>query len=119
MVRILVLDDEKGIRDIISKNLSSRGFEVVTVATGEEVLEKIREGETFDCAVFDVNNDKGMGAIPTMKEIKKIAPNLKVIVMSDSTHLAVREPSRFDFAASLAKPFDIQMLIDVINKVLS
>lgn len=119
--RILVLDDDEGIRKIVSRTLSSCGFEVITVATGEEVLEKIRNGEVFDCAILDVTNYGGMGAISTMKELQILAPDLsqKVIVMSDGTHSEVREPGRFGYAGALEKPFNPQQLLDVLNLVLS
>ena len=50
--KILVVDDEKPISDIIKFNLEKEGYEVVVAFDGEEALEKV-EGEKPDLIIFD------------------------------------------------------------------
>jgi len=52
--KILVIDDEAGMRDILSFELGSRGYEVVAVEDGNKGIEKAKH-EKFDIAIIDIN----------------------------------------------------------------
>ena len=53
-MKILVLDDEADIREILAFNLEASGFEVREAGTAEDVLEMLHSGERFDLMLVDV-----------------------------------------------------------------
>ena len=70
--KILIIDDEQGIRDLLSFELEHRGYNVSTAQNGEEGIAKAKK-ETFDLAIIDLKMP-GIDGITTFKEIKKIRP---------------------------------------------
>ncbi len=73
-IQILVVDDEEDIREILSFNLESEGYEVITAESGEEALSKI----TSQCSL--VLLDIMMGGISGLKVADKIRKELKLSV---------------------------------------
>jgi len=80
MVKILVVDDEKDIVEILSHSLRRRGYEVETAITGEEGIKKA-ENKKFDVALLDINLP-GMDGIQVLEQIKKIDPEIEVIMVT-------------------------------------
>ncbi len=78
--RILVVDDETSMTQYLSIALTKAGFEVTAVNSGAEALDKARS-ETFTVAITDVKMP-GMDGIEVLAGLKKIDPNLPVIVMT-------------------------------------
>jgi DNA-binding NtrC family response regulator len=108
--RVLVVDDEIGLRDTMFKRLKKRGLEVSTAGSGEEALD-ILSRDPFDVIVLDVKMP-GIDGIETLKRIKAIQPDYEVIILSGhaSLDLARRivELGGFDY---LLKPFDFEDLL--------
>ena len=69
MKKILVVDDEKPISDIIKFNLEKEGYEIVTAFDGEEALEKVEE-ESPDLIVLDVMLPK-IDGLEVVREVRK------------------------------------------------
>jgi PAS domain S-box-containing protein len=80
--RVLFVDDEEGLREVGRRILERAGYQVVTAASGEEALEicRRRAGE-LDLVVLDLSMP-GMGGAACLKELKAVAPKLKVLVSS-------------------------------------
>ncbi len=55
--RVLVIDDETGLRDMLVFGLTDRGYHVVPAASGEEGVEKARH-ENFDLVVYDARKKR-------------------------------------------------------------
>src|SRR3989338_2555781 len=77
-IRVLVVDDEQGMRDLLSFELGSQGYQVVTATDGVDALEKVRRNK-FDLVITDLKMPK-MGGMETLEEIKKIDPSVEVII---------------------------------------
>ena len=69
MKKILVVDDEKPISDIIKFNLEKEGYDIVTAFDGEEALEKVEE-ENPDLIVLDVMLPK-IDGLEVVREVRK------------------------------------------------
>ena len=69
-IKVLVVDDEKGIRFLLSEALLHRGFEVSLARDGQESLEKM-EKSNFDLVVTDIN----MPRLDGVENVKKHAGN--------------------------------------------
>ena len=73
--KILVVDDEKPISDIVKFNLDKEGYDVVTAYDGEEALKKV-EAESPDLILLDLMYQKLMGLKSPDKFVKNMTPQL-------------------------------------------
>ncbi len=80
MPRILMVDDEAKIREVVKEYANFEGYEVVEAADGMEAVEKVREDQNFDCIIMDIMMPK-LDGYSACKEIKKIK-NIPVIMLS-------------------------------------
>ena len=104
--KILVVDDEPSIRKYLQTLLEVDGFDVETVSTGKEVLEKVSGGERPDFIILDVLMPE-MNGIDTLKELMQLDRSLNVIMLSCSNEVGtVVEAIRIGAHDYLTKPFE-------------
>ena len=103
--KILVLDDEPHILDLIQMRLESQGYEVITAATGEEALAKART-TVVDMAVMDLMLGDGPNGIAVMEQLLLINPHVPVIILTahGTINNAVEAMSRGAYCY-LTKPY--------------
>ena len=115
---ILVADDDRSIRTVLSQALARAGFEVRTTGNAATLWRWVQDGEG-DLVITDVimPDENGLDLIP---RIKKLRPELRIIVMSAQNTLltAVKATERGAFEY-LPKPFDIKELVSVVQRALS
>jgi two-component system nitrogen regulation response regulator NtrX len=115
---VLIVDDESTIIDSLEGILSDDGFEVMHAYNGYEALKKI-EAESPDIVLLDIWMP-GMDGIDTLKEIKKMSPNLPVIMItghgSIESAVDATKSGAFDF---LEKPLSIDKIMVTINNALN
>ncbi len=121
--RILIMDDEKGVRESMAEILSAYGFEVETAADGEEALEKFREaqkeGRPFDLVILDLTVPGGFGGKELLPRLREIDPDILAIVASGySSDPVLGRHEEFGFQAALIKPFATEDLLRAIQQVL-
>jgi len=116
--RILVVDDEKEIRDFLYKALSRiGGFHVEVAETAEEALKKI-EKDPFDLVLTDLKMPK-MDGLQLMAEIAKSKPEILTIMMTGhGTIDSALEAMKRGASDYLMKPLNLDELIIRIRKVL-
>jgi two-component system response regulator AtoC len=115
-IRILVVDDEALVRDIIKKGLSQMGgFSVEVAQNGPEAIEKI-EKDVFDLVLTDLKMP-GMDGLELLKNIKGTRPEVMVILMTayGSIETAV-EAMRIGANDYITKPIDLNELLIHISK---
>jgi len=122
-IKILIMDDEKIIREMAIEMLDSLGIIAESASNGEETLRIYREARggkaPFDIIILDLTIKGGMGGKETVKEILKINPNEKVIVSSGYTRsVELNNFASLGFIAKIDKPYTLQKLEEVIFKVL-
>ncbi|MDI3535113.1 MAG: hypothetical protein PWQ82_1478 [Thermosediminibacterales bacterium] len=71
--KILIVEDSRLQVQILRDILSRNGYEVETVMTGKEAIEKVRRGEIFDLILMDIELRRGMDGIQTSKVLQKLA----------------------------------------------
>ncbi len=115
--KILVVDDEPGMRSLLSKVLSKEGCFVTSCATGEDALECVA-GDEFDLAVLDIEMP-GMNGIELLKRLKEKAPTLNFVMITayGSLQSAV-EAMRLGAYDYLTKPFEVEEIKLVVAKAL-
>ena len=122
--RILIMDDERGLRNSLATLLTSRGYEVEAVADGREAVTKYvaakKSGRPFDAAILDLTVPGGMGGREALKALLKIDPTVKAIVSSGYS----QDPIMADFASHgfvgvVIKPYAIGELEALLQRVLA
>ena len=115
---VLIVDDEATIIESLEGILSDDGFEVIHAFNGYEALKKI-ESESPDIVLLDIWMP-GMDVIETLKEIKKIAPNLPVVMITGhgtiESAVDATKSGAYDF---LEKPLSIDKVMVTINNALN
>ena len=116
---ILLVDDEQALREIGSRILRRRGYQVLTGASGEEALEVyLREGGGVDLVVMDLGMP-GMGGHKALVEILAADPGARVIIASGySATVQVKAAREAGAAGYVAKPFRRDELLGEIRRVL-
>lgn len=118
MSTILVADDDRSIRTVLSQALSRAGYEVRTTGMASTLWTWVSDGEG-DLVITDVvmPDENGLDLIP---RIKKIRPDLRIVVMSAQNTLltAVKATERGAFEY-LPKPFDLTEVVNVVRRALS
>ena len=117
-IKILLVDDEKGFVDVISKRMSKRNIEVTPAYSGTEALQALRKKD-FDVTVLDLKMED-MDGIELLKIFKKIAPQLPVIMLTGhGSEEAARDGIQLGALDYLTKPCDFDELISKIQEVVS
>ena len=102
---ILVVDDEKTLRDIVSRALAKLGHECVTAANGEEALALVSK-QAFDLVVTDLKMPR-MGGLALIEWLRKEHPGLPIIIMTGYADLeSARKALRLRVSDYLVKPFE-------------
>lgn len=116
--KILVVDDEKDLRLIISDFLLKEGYEVLEASNGSQVIDIVDNNEDIKCIVLDVMMPQ-MDGWSTLRELKKNYPDIPVIMLTARAQLD-DELFGFDLGADdyVAKPFVAARLIARIKAVL-
>ncbi|MGB9775828.1 MAG: ATP-binding protein [Anaerolineae bacterium] len=116
-IRILVVDDELGIREGCRRVLTSQGFEVDVAENGPVGLRKLRESH-YDVLLLDIMMP-GTSGMEVLRQVRQMDPDLICIVITGYATVelavqAVREGAH-DF---IAKPFSADLLLQVVNREL-
>ena len=114
-MKILLVDDEKKFAVMLSKRLALRGMDVDVVFTGREALEKI-ENKRYDVAVLDVKMP-GIGGIELKGKLREVDPELKIIFLTGHGSENDFKVGSAEAACYLAKPLNIETLIEILYKV--
>ncbi|WP_238339693.1 PAS domain S-box protein [Candidatus Manganitrophus noduliformans] len=121
--RILVMDDEESIRDVLDKLLRRLGYEALLAEDGAEAISLYRqaiESETpIDAVIMDLTVPGGMGGKEAILALREIDPEIKAIVSSgysnDPMAAAFME---YGFSEFIAKPFKLENLGKVLKRVI-
>jgi PAS domain S-box-containing protein len=116
---ILLIDDEKLIRDLGEKALTRFGYMVLTAPDGESAVKLFsREWERIDLVILDLIMPK-MSGIHCFEEIMGIHPEAKVIIASGySEEGRVKRSIEEKAAAFISKPFNVKNLLRIIREIL-
>jgi PAS domain S-box-containing protein len=121
--KILVMDDEEMVQEIIGKMLGHLGYQAIFAGDGEEAIELFtraqQSGTAFDAVILDLTVPGGMGGKAAMEKLRQIDPQVNAIVSSGySDDPVMAEFARYGFSGVIAKPYRITELSKVLNKVL-
>ena len=115
--RILIVDDEGGMRRLLGRILTREGYDTTTAANGVEAL-RLVANERFDLVVTDIKMPE-MDGLQLLQEIREFEPSLPVIVITaygtiENAVQALRAGA-YDY---IAKPFEADEIKLTVAKVL-
>jgi EAL domain-containing protein (putative c-di-GMP-specific phosphodiesterase class I)/ActR/RegA family two-component response regulator len=115
MSRILVVDDDAGLRDVLRSILLRIGHQVETAVDGTEALAKAVAGD-YDAAVVDYQIPPPNG-LDVLSRLRDIQPRCVRLLMSGTLELPVVEDAvnRGEIARVIRKPFDRQGFVDALD----
>jgi CheY-like chemotaxis protein len=122
--RVLVMDNDAAMRDLLTGTIRALGLEVETTSNGWEATERFlqarQEGRAFQAVIFEVRAVHGMGGAETIHRLRRIDPELKAIVVSGSPD----DPVMLDFRqagfdAAVSRPFGVEDLRGVIRRLVA
>jgi CheY-like chemotaxis protein len=121
--RILVMDDEEIIREVVGALLKYLGYSVAYARDGLEAIKLYQqaksEGKPFDTILMDLTIIDGMGGRETIERLLQLDPEVKAIVSSGySTDPIMSRYREYGFVAALDKPYKLNELGAVLDEVL-
>ena len=121
--RILVMDDEEVVRDVVGEMLKYLGYEPAFAVDGAEAVDAYRKsgesGGRFDACIMDLTIPGGMGGKEAVRRLLELDPQVKAIVSSGySQDPVMADHRKYGFADVVAKPYKIQDLAEVLTRVL-
>ena len=116
MARILVIDDSRVIRDLLSDMLADQGHEVVTAADGLAGVNTALKGH-FDLCICDLHIPKKNGYV-IFQEVKSAKPEIPFILTDSLPDHLAEQAITAGATHCLKKPFDLDQLRDVLNSIL-
>lgn len=120
--KIIIMDDEKPIRDLGIKVLTKLGYEVYTAINTTDLIEKFlkaKEESPFDLVILDLTIPGEIGGKEAIKRVREIDPHILAIVSSGySTDPIMSQYQKFGFNGVLVKPFIIADLSELLSTLL-
>lgn len=117
MRKILIVDDQRGIRMLLDEVFKREGFKTFLASKGSEALQLI-EKEQIDCVLLDLKLS-GEDGREILKEIKTLQPDLPVFIMTAFNEEGiVKEVEAFGAEHYFTKPFNIFEVKETVEKVL-
>ena|SRR5688572_22233002 len=114
--RILVVDDEPQMRELLSMYLTQKGFQASAAATSEEALRKVRE-KPVDCVVLDINlgNEDGLQLLTNFKTLN---PKLRVVMLTGMGFVEdlLQEAQQKGADGYVSKVLPLEELVRTLNK---
>jgi excisionase family DNA binding protein len=115
--RILVVDDEQAVRDLLSKTLTMADYDVDAADDGPSAIEKLRAVE-YDLLITDLKMP-GMDGLTVIREARKLAPDLRVIIITGySTEASAIEAINLGVSGYLTKPFRLPRILAAAARAL-
>jgi DNA-binding NtrC family response regulator len=115
--RILIMEDDIFVQNIVSKILNYSGYETVICARGEDCITQYsnsyENGMPFDLILMDYTIKNGIGGAETIRHIFDFDPSIKVIL---STGYNVVDYKKQGFCDIIQKPYSAKDLLETIEK---
>ena len=116
--RVLVVDDEDALRDLLSAELRRVGYDVTSAGDGIEAIPLIQQNK-FDVVLLDINMPN-TGGIEVLKFIQQNSPTTKAIMLTGFADLKhAMESKQFGASDFITKPFSISDVKATLEKVLN
>ncbi len=115
--RVLVVDDEASIRELLTRTLALTEYDVEAVADGRAGLDRLRLGP-YDLLIADLRMPV-MDGLTLIREARRLQPNLKAIIITGySTESSAIEAVNLGVVGYLVKPFRVPQILSAVGRAL-
>ncbi|RWR13454.1 response regulator [Siminovitchia fortis] len=115
--KVLIVDDQFGIRTLLNEVLQKEGYEIFQAANGLQAL-SVTEQHAPDLVLLDMKIP-GMDGLEILKKMKEINPDIRVIIMTAYGELdLIEQTKKLGALAHFSKPFDIEEIRSAVKKFL-
>ena len=113
---ILLVDDDRGLRHVLSALLQEAGHRVESAGDGPEALEMLGQGSSFDLVLLDIGlpSMSGLDVLARVRELP--SPPLVIVMTADDTSATLLEAVRRQAYRYLRKPFPPNAIVEVVNE---
>tara|TARA_B100000315_G_scaffold36538_1_gene31224 strand:+ start:11841 stop:13295 length:1455 start_codon:yes stop_codon:yes gene_type:complete len=116
-IKILIVDDDESIRWVLDKGLKKKGYRVDLAKNGQEAIKKIERQDDYFIVFLDIFMPD-MNGLDVLQKIKKIQPNLFIIIMTAQATMKntieAMQKGAYDY---ITKPFDLEEIYMLLEKV--
>lgn len=121
--RVLLMDDEESILEVMSQMLRRRGFDVSCARDGAEAVTVYRDaltkGARFDVVVMDLTIPGGVGGREAIHQLLALDPGARALVSSGHSNDPVMvRPMEHGFVGGVPKPYSIAELVAALHRAL-
>ncbi len=121
--RILIMDDDAGVREVTGEMLRHLGYTVDDAAGGEEAVTMYRQalasGTSYDAVILDLTVPGGMGGVDTINALRDLDAGVKALVSSGySEESVIAQYESYGFQGVVPKPVDLKTLSRELKRVL-
>jgi YesN/AraC family two-component response regulator len=120
MAKILLIEDEPGVRETLAAAVESKGHTAVVATNGREGLEKYGQ-DAFDLVITDIIMPEKEG-IETIKELRKLNPNVKIVAISGGGRTGnmdfLKIAKSLGAMQTITKPIRLKAFNDILNECL-
>jgi DNA-binding NtrC family response regulator len=117
-MRILIVDDEEVLRDVLDAVLHADGFDTLMASSGEEALSILDHDDAVDLVILDIMLP-GISGIDTLRSLRISNPNLPVIVITAYSSIdGAIEAMKHGAFHYIPKPFKNEEVVLTVNKAL-
>ncbi|MFZ2446743.1 MAG: PAS domain S-box protein [Syntrophobacteraceae bacterium] len=121
--RILIMDDEAFIHEVLGDMLEFMGYETAIAHDGAEAIEVYTEaklsGCSFDVVIMDLTIPGGMGGKEALNRLRVIDPDIRAIVSSGySNDPVMADFEKYGFSGVVSKPYRLEELAEVLHRVM-
>jgi CheY-like chemotaxis protein len=120
LARILIIDDDECVRDVLRQMLEREGYEVDEACNGDDGV-RIFSEQRQDLVITDILMP-GMGGVQTIMELRLLSPDLKIIAISGGDQVApeyyLKMIKNFDTLYEMKKPIMREPLLQAVKSIL-
>ena len=122
--RVLVMDDEPGLRRVVAAILGEQGLAVDTTANGQQAVEAyaaaLAEHQPYSVVILDLTVPGGLGGVETLKRLRALDPEVRAIVSTGYSSDPVMADCRaYGFVAAVPKPYTAIELESAVRDVVT
>lgn len=122
--KVLVMDDEEMICDLVVKMLTSNGYFVAPASGARETValykQALEEGTPFDLVILDLTIPGEPGGKEVIKDLQILDPKVKAIVTSGyADNFVMINPTAYGFKGAIVKPYISNDLLKIVSKILN
>jgi CheY-like chemotaxis protein len=121
--KVLLMDDEQIILDVTGEILKFLNYDVMSARDGLAAIDLYKKekaaGSPFDIVILDLSVPNGLGGKETIEQLRNFDPAVKAVVSSGYTNdPIVQDFSHYGFSERLTKPYNIQEMKNLLEKVI-